>query len=132
MDAAALVAVAPGSDRIDLVVADLSFISLRTVLPALVDTVGTGADYVMLIKPQFEVGRAGIREGIVVDPHLRADAVAGVLRAAAALGLPTAGLIASPLPGTAGNLEYLAWFSTATGTDPTQWSDRVMAITGSS
>ena len=102
MDVDSLAAVAPGGNRIDLVVADLSFISLRTVLPALVNTVGTAADYVMLIKPQFEVGRAGIREGIVVDPGLRADAVSGVLRAAATLGLPTGGLIASPLPGTAG------------------------------
>lgn len=130
MDARSLAAAAPGVGRPELAVADLSFISLRTVLPALVETVGTAADYVVLIKPQFEVGRGGIREGIVLDPRLRAEAIDGVLRAAWGLGLGTGGLIPSPLAGTAGNLEYLAWFSTANGTDPTQWSDRVSTMSG--
>lgn len=128
MTAATLAAVAGAANRPDLVVADLSFISLPTVLPALVDTVGVAADYVVLIKPQFEVGRAGIRDGIVKDPRLRANAVSGVLQAAWDLGLPTAGLIRSPIAGTAGNREYLAWFNSAVGANPTEWTDRVSVI----
>lgn len=112
----------------DLVVADLSFISLPIVLPAIVGTVGRDADYVLLVKPQFEVGRTGIREGIVHDAGLRADAVNGVLWAAWDLGLPTAGVISSPIAGNAGNLEYLVWLSAAVGSNPTEWSDRVTAL----
>ena len=109
----------------DLVVGDLSFISITQVLPALVETVGIGADFVLLIKPQFEVGRTGVREGIVTNPNLRADAVATVLWAAWDLGLGTAGLAPSPIIGTAGNHEYLVWFSAAVGTNPTEWLQRV-------
>jgi 23S rRNA (cytidine1920-2'-O)/16S rRNA (cytidine1409-2'-O)-methyltransferase len=105
----------------DLVVADLSFISLRTVLPALVDTVGAAADLILLIKPQFEVGRHGIREGVVRDAALRRDAVEQVLWAAWDVGLPTAGLLPSPIVGASGNREYLAWFSGASGRNPTEW-----------
>lgn len=104
-----------------LVVADLSFISLTTVLPALVSVVGLTADFVLLVKPQFEVGRTGIREGIVRDAGLREDAVMGVLWSAWDLGLPTAGLLPSPIAGGAGNREYLAWFSAAAGGNPTGW-----------
>lgn len=112
----------------DLVVADLSFISLGLVLPALVGTVGPDADFVVLVKPQFEVGRGGIREGFVRDPALREDAVSGVLWAAWDLGLPTAGILSSPIAGSAGNHEYLAWFSTAVGGNPTEWTEQVSAI----
>lgn len=109
----------------ELVVADLSFISLPIVLPALVGTAGRGADYVLLVKPQFEVGRTGIREGIVHDPGLRTDAVTGVMWAAWDLGLPTAGVIPSPIAGSAGNREYLLWLSAGVGGNPTEWLDRV-------
>jgi 23S rRNA (cytidine1920-2'-O)/16S rRNA (cytidine1409-2'-O)-methyltransferase len=105
----------------DLVVADLSFISLTTVLPALVDTVGTSVDMILLVKPQFEVGRTGIREGVVRDPKLRRDAVERVLWSAWDLGLSTAGLLPSPIAGSSGNREYLVWFSEAAGTNPTEW-----------
>ncbi|MCU1529571.1 MAG: hemolysin, partial [Frondihabitans sp.] len=98
--------IAPRAGEVDLVVGDLSFISLPIVLPALVETVGLGADYVLLVKPQFEVGRQGIREGIVHDAGLRADAVTGVLWAAHDLGLGTVGVIPSPIIGTNGNQEY--------------------------
>ncbi len=111
-----------------LVVADLSFISLTTVLPAVVSTVGADADYVLLIKPQFEVGRTGVREGIVHDPGLRADAISDVLWAAWDLALPTAGLISSPILGAAGNAEYLVWLSARAGTNPTEWRHRVLAL----
>lgn len=114
--------------RASVVVADVSFISLTTVLPALVATVGTAADYVLLIKPQFEVGRTGVREGIVHDPGLRADAISDVLWAAWDIGLPTAGLIASPIMGTAGNYEYLVWFSAVLGRNPTQWREKIIEL----
>jgi len=111
-----------------LVVADVSFISLTTILPALVDTVGLDADYLLLIKPQFEVGRQGIREGLVRDRARRHDAASAVLWAAWDLGLPTAGLISSPLLGTSGNQEYLAWLSRSVGANPTEWSGAVAAL----
>ncbi len=111
-----------------VVVADLSFISLGLVLPALVATVGVDADFVVLVKPQFEVGRGGIREGIVRDPALREDAVNGVLWSAWDLGLPTAGVISSPIAGSSGNREYLAWFSTAAGSNPTEWTEQVSVL----
>ena len=114
----------------DLVVGDLSFISLTTVLPALVATAAPGADFVLLIKPQFEVGRGGIREGIVHNPALRADAVAGVLWAGWDLGLRTNGLIASPIAGASGNHEYLCWMTTRAGSNPTEWIDRTTALVG--
>ncbi len=111
-----------------LVVADLSFISLRMVLPPLVEAVGRDADYVLLIKPQFEVGRTGIREGIVRDVGLREDAVNAVLWAAWDLGLPSAGVIPSPIAGGAGNREYLVWLSAAVGSNPTEWRLQVSAM----
>lgn len=111
-----------------LIVADLSFISLGLVLPALVETVGTSADFLVLVKPQFEVGRGGIREGIVRDPALREDAVNGVLWSAWDLGLPTAGVISSPIAGGSGNREYLAWLSTESGSNPTEWTEQVSAL----
>ena len=94
----------------DLVTADLSFISLTLVLPALVSCAGPEADFVVLVKPQFEVGKGRVGAGGVVrDPGLRAEAVASVAAAAAALGLGVAGLTSSPLPGPSGNVEYFLW-----------------------
>ncbi len=129
---ATLDAAAGHAVRASIVVADLSFISLTTVLPALVATVGTGADYILLIKPQFEVGRTGVKEGIVHDPGLRADAISDVLWAAWDLGLPTAGLTSSPILGAAGNHEYLVWFSTLSGGNPTEWGERILTLCRSS
>jgi 23S rRNA (cytidine1920-2'-O)/16S rRNA (cytidine1409-2'-O)-methyltransferase len=130
LTAAALAAAAGTAEVPQLVVADLSFISLRTVLPAVAATVGTSADYIVLVKPQFEVGRTGIREGIVRDPALREEAVNDVLWAAWDLGLPTAGLVPSPLVGTRGNHEYLVWLNATRGSNPTQWRDRVHSCAG--
>jgi 23S rRNA (cytidine1920-2'-O)/16S rRNA (cytidine1409-2'-O)-methyltransferase len=94
----------------ELVVADLSFISLRLVLPALVACAATGADLVVLVKPQFEVGREQVGGGGVVrDPLLRAAAVRDVAAAADRLGLGVRGLVASPLPGPSGNVEFFLW-----------------------
>jgi 23S rRNA (cytidine1920-2'-O)/16S rRNA (cytidine1409-2'-O)-methyltransferase len=96
-----------------LVVADLSFISLALVLPALVGCAGPDADLVLLVKPQFEVGRARLgRGGVVRDPGLRVAAVTSVAAAAGGVGLGVAGVTASPLPGPAGNVEYFLWLRT--------------------
>jgi 23S rRNA (cytidine1920-2'-O)/16S rRNA (cytidine1409-2'-O)-methyltransferase len=96
---------------VDLVVADLSFISLGLVLPALASCVTPGADLLPMVKPQFEVGKDRVGSGGVVrDPGLRAEAVRAVAATAAELGLRTLGAVASPLPGPSGNVEYFLWF----------------------
>jgi 23S rRNA (cytidine1920-2'-O)/16S rRNA (cytidine1409-2'-O)-methyltransferase len=95
---------------VDLVVADLSFISLRLVLPALISCAREEADLLLMVKPQFEVGRERLGAGGVVrDPEHRIQAVVAVAEAAAALGCGTAGVVASPLPGPAGNVEFFVW-----------------------
>jgi 23S rRNA (cytidine1920-2'-O)/16S rRNA (cytidine1409-2'-O)-methyltransferase len=95
---------------VSLTVADLSFISLRTVLPALVAVTAPPGDLVLLVKPQFEVGRDRLPAGGVVrDPTARADAVRSVADAAAGHQLGVAGLAQSRLPGPAGNREYFLW-----------------------
>jgi len=95
---------------VGLVVADLSFISLNTVIPALTACSAPDADIVPMVKPQFEVGRERVGAGgVVSDPELRAQAVVGVSRRAAALGWQTAAVTASPLPGPSGNVEYFLW-----------------------
>jgi len=93
----------------ELVVADLSFISLTLVLPALVACSAPDADFLVMVKPQFEVGKDLVRGGVVRDPALRSAAVAGVAAAAADLGLGAEGVTASPLPGPSGNVEYFLW-----------------------
>lgn len=93
-----------------LVVADLSFISLRLVLAPIRRCVTPGADYAMMVKPQFEVGKDRVGAGGVVrDPGLRAEAVREVAHHAGGLGLGVRGVAASPLPGPSGNVEYFLW-----------------------
>ena len=92
---------------VDVVVADLSFISLKAVLPALTSCASGDADIVPMVKPQFEVGKDRVGAGgVVSDPQLRAATVLAVARCAADLGWPPAGVAASPLPGPSGNVEY--------------------------
>ncbi len=105
----------------DLAVADLSFISLRLVLPALgallrpASPTGT-LDLVLLVKPQFEVGREGVgKGGVVRDPLAHVAALGGVVEAAVALGWQARGVVGSPLTGPAGNHEYLLWLASAPG-----------------
>lgn len=99
-----------GEPRPDLVVGDLSFISLTLVLGALRECAEPGADFVMMVKPQFEVGRDRVGAGGVVrDPGLRAHAVERVAGHALDLGLGTRAVVASPLPGPSGNVEYFLW-----------------------
>lgn len=129
-------AAAAGTDAVpDLVTGDLSFISLTHVLPAAAQTATGDADHVLLVKPQFEVGRTGVREGIVTDPGLRADAVAGVLWAAWDAGLGTCGVIASPIAGTRGNREFLVHLrpraaDARPGGNPTEWMSTVYERAG--
>jgi 23S rRNA (cytidine1920-2'-O)/16S rRNA (cytidine1409-2'-O)-methyltransferase len=95
---------------VDLVVGDLSFISLALVLPALTACTVPDGDLVLMVKPQFEVGRERLGSGGVVrDPALRAEAVRQVAAAADPLGLGVRGVVASPLPGPSGNVEYFLW-----------------------
>ncbi|MBQ1024800.1 TlyA family RNA methyltransferase [Micromonospora sp. C95] len=95
---------------VDLTVADLSFISLRLVLPALAACTRADGDLALMVKPQFEVGRERVGAGGVVrDPELRAQAVLDVATAAATLRLGLADLAASPLPGPSGNVEFFVW-----------------------
>lgn len=90
-----------------LTVADLSFISLRTVLPALVACTAADGELLPMVKPQFEVGKARLGTGGVVrTPELRLAALTEVAAAARALGLVVRGAVASPLPGPSGNVEY--------------------------
>ncbi|WP_131742801.1 TlyA family RNA methyltransferase [Actinomadura roseirufa] len=99
-----------GAPPPDLVVGDLSFISLKLVLGPVRRCVAPGADYAVMVKPQFEVGKDRVGAGGVVrDPELRAGAVRGVADHAAALGLGVLGVTASPLPGPSGNVEYFLW-----------------------
>jgi len=97
---------------VQLVVADLSFISLGVVLPALARCAAADADLMLMVKPQFEVGRGQVgRGGVVREPALREQAVASVAAAADALGLGVRDVAASPLPGPAGNVEYFLWLA---------------------
>ncbi|HUL85205.1 MAG TPA: TlyA family RNA methyltransferase [Actinomycetota bacterium] len=92
----------------ELVVADLSFISLGSVLPALAQLGTDTAGYVVLVKPQFEAGRESVgRGGVVRDPEVWRRVLVQVGATARAVGLGTAGVMASPLPGPAGNVEFL-------------------------
>jgi 23S rRNA (cytidine1920-2'-O)/16S rRNA (cytidine1409-2'-O)-methyltransferase len=94
----------------ELTVADLSFISLTTVLPALTSCTTYEGDLLPMVKPQFEVGRERLGSGGVVrDLTHRAEAVATVAAAAGALGWGMAGVCRSPLPGPAGNVEFFLW-----------------------
>lgn len=94
----------------DLVVADLSFIALAKVLPALCRAAGPRADLVLLVKPQFEAERSEVAPGgVVSDPEVRRRAVESVARACRAAGAGPMEVTASPLLGPAGNVEIFLW-----------------------
>lgn len=114
-----------------LVVADVSFISLELVFPALALVAAPAANLVLLVKPQFEVGRHGISGGIVIDPELAIAAVARVIGSAAKSGFECLGVTLSPIAGEHGNREVLAHFvsaAPAAPVDPTEWEERVRAL----
>ena len=94
----------------DLAVVDVSFISLSKILPALWQLLKTPREAVLLVKPQFEVGRSRVgKKGVVRDPEDQAAAIFQVLQAAQPLGWYYRGLTWSPIQGPAGNIEYLLW-----------------------
>ena len=99
----------------DLAVVDVSFISLRTVLPAVAAALRSHSTIVALVKPQFEVGRGRVgKGGVVRDPTLRAEAVQDVRQATAEMGLEVRGEAESILPGPKGNREVFLWLTRTT------------------
>jgi 23S rRNA (cytidine1920-2'-O)/16S rRNA (cytidine1409-2'-O)-methyltransferase len=102
LDAASL------GEAVELVVGDLSFISLRLVLPAVKAILRPGGDAILLVKPQFEVGKGEVgKGGVVRDDAKRREALEAVKEAARALGLDPVGEAESPIEGPAGNREWL-------------------------
>jgi len=113
----------------DLIVVDLSFISLRKVLSVLASILDEGGDLLALVKPQFEAGREKVgKGGLVKDPRVHREVLAGVLGEAVESGLSLRGLIPSPLRGADGNLEYFAWFSKGGGSGREMQGDLERAI----
>jgi 23S rRNA (cytidine1920-2'-O)/16S rRNA (cytidine1409-2'-O)-methyltransferase len=95
---------------VDLVVGDLSFISLGLVLDALIGVAGPDGDLALMVKPQFEVGKDRVgKGGVVRDLGLRAEAVTAVAATAAAKGWGARAVTTSPLPGPSGNVEFFLW-----------------------
>ncbi len=113
---------------IDVVVGDLSFISLTLVLEQIRDT-APNAEMVLLIKPQFEVGKQSLSaHGLVTDHRLRAGAIKQVVDEAHRLGLGIRGIEKSELPGTHGNIEYLLWISAKEPVNRSKWTDRIESL----
>lgn len=95
---------------VDVVVGDLSFISLRLVLDALIGVTAPDGDLVLMVKPQFEVGKERLgKGGVVREPALRTEAVLRVAEDARARGWGAVGVAVSPLPGPSGNVEFFLW-----------------------
>jgi len=108
--------VAALDEPVNLVVADVSFISLRYLLPVVRGWLSSPADLILLIKPQFEAGKGQVgKGGVVRDPQTHRHVLADVLDAAQAEGFAVGGLIRSPLRGPAGNVEFLVWLRTGQG-----------------
>ncbi|MDO9485405.1 MAG: TlyA family RNA methyltransferase [Actinomycetota bacterium] len=99
----------------DLIVADLSFISLRLVLPHLIACASADSDMLVMVKPQFEVGREAVGDGVIRDPLIRAEAVQSVAHEALLKGLQVLGVVASSLPGPQGNVEFFLWLRAGAG-----------------
>jgi len=117
-----------GQPDADLGVADVSFNSFTKVLPGLWQLLKAPREVVLLVKPQFEVGRSRVgKNGVVRDPKDQAEAIAQVLDTAQALGWSYLGLTWSPLLGPAGNTEYLLWLGMAS-TTPTPELAAIVAI----
>jgi 23S rRNA (cytidine1920-2'-O)/16S rRNA (cytidine1409-2'-O)-methyltransferase len=115
------------SGDLDLVVGDLSFISLTKVIAPILAMAPGLTDAVLLIKPQFEVGRTGVKGGIVHDRKLVAPALERVLVEAASCGLELVSLRPSPIVGTHGNAEFVAVLRTSTGASPAD-ADRLVTL----
>jgi 23S rRNA (cytidine1920-2'-O)/16S rRNA (cytidine1409-2'-O)-methyltransferase len=102
-------------ERVGIAVADVSFISLRLVLPKIAEIVAPGADVVALVKPQFEVGKGKVgKGGVVRDPALHEEAVSTVRLAGEDLGFTSRGWVESSLRGPKGNREFFLWWTAST------------------
>lgn len=106
---------------IDSVVVDVSFISLALIIPPVVATIGL-SPWLCLVKPQFEVGRTKVVDGVARNPDDHEAVLTRVCEVAFDVGLHVAGLQASPITGEAGNREYLCWFEPTPRRNQTQWS----------
>jgi 23S rRNA (cytidine1920-2'-O)/16S rRNA (cytidine1409-2'-O)-methyltransferase len=121
----------PGDPQPDLAVADLSFISLSRVLEPMQGLLAGGpqAEAVLLVKPQFEVGRERVgKGGVVRDPKAHADAIALVAAAAEPLQWFPQGLVGSPITGAAGNHEYLLWLGPKAELDFSAWTALIKQV----
>ncbi len=99
------------SERFDLIVMDVAFISARKILPAVVPLLAEKGSLIVLIKPQFEVGRGEVgKGGIVREPEKHQRVINEVNDAATELSLQVGGVIESPIQGADGNIEFLAWY----------------------
>jgi 23S rRNA (cytidine1920-2'-O)/16S rRNA (cytidine1409-2'-O)-methyltransferase len=96
-------------ETVDLVVCDVSFISLTRVVPVLQELFGPRAHWVLLVKPQFEVGRGKTRRGVVVDEASRQIAIETVRQSCQKAGRTTVEVVESPVVGKKGNREYLLY-----------------------
>ena len=121
-------------EPVDLVVGDLSFISLRLVLDALIAVTDPAGDLALMVKPQFEVGKDRVgKGGVVRNPELWVDAVSTVAESADQRGWGTRQVVASPLPGPSGNVEFFLWLRRGPGTlDPGERDAVVRSGTGPS
>jgi len=100
------------AESFDVAVMDVAFISATKVMPAIVPLLSVGGSMIVLIKPQFEVGRGEVgKGGIVREPEKHGRVIAEVNRVAEDLGLKVCGLIQSPIQGADGNIEFLAWYA---------------------
>ncbi len=99
----------PGDAHVSLVTVDVSFISLRLILPVVKNWLESDGRVIALVKPQFEAGRAQVRRGVVKDPAVHREVLRNVLAFAQGLGLSPQGVIPSPIRGPAGNVEFLAY-----------------------
>lgn len=116
------------TEQPSLLVCDLSFISLELVFPAFASVLAPGGEIIALVKPQFEVGRQGVRGGIVKNPQLACEAVARVILAAHRHQFSCRGLVASPITGEHGNREVLMHLVYEHQVHPREWNERIREI----
>lgn len=115
-------------DRVEDVVVDVSFISLTLIVPALVARLGTSFRFVFLIKPQFEVGKGNLNDGIVRDVGKRRASVVDVCRAIEDAGLTISGVMASPIDGEHGNSEAIVYGNPALPANAGEWEQQVSTL----
>lgn len=112
---------------VSVVVVDVSFISLTKIIASLVDTFGVHSHYLVLVKPQFEVGRGGIDQGVVKDVARREAAVGEVLSCLGHYGVNPRDMMVSPITGEKGNVEYLVYASATSSVHPAEWDGAIPA-----